>query len=95
MSSDFKWVAYFRRDVLVNSTRLVTASLVFKTVLNSFLLHGSSMKTAVIKKPLPGFTTQNRPSPSRRGTDLNESSRQGEVCLIQLKPPAGLSGLIL
>jgi hypothetical protein len=32
-----------------------------------------------MKRPLPGFTTQNRPSPTRRGTDLNFSSRQGEV----------------
>ncbi|HYX17362.1 MAG TPA: hypothetical protein VE944_24010 [Nostoc sp.] len=32
-----------------------------------------------MKRPLPGFTTQNPPSPTRRGTDLNFSSRQGEV----------------
>jgi hypothetical protein len=32
-----------------------------------------------ILKPLPGFTTQKRPSPTRRGTGLNFSLRQGEV----------------
>jgi hypothetical protein len=40
---------------------------------------GGSFDYSSIKTPLPGFTTQNLPSPTRRGTDLNFSSRQGEV----------------